>query len=73
MLADHTKAVSFTEFVAGFETKLRQSLAAAFGPELGKEATAEALAYGWEHWDRVAEQESRVATVVPELDDPMGL
>jgi RNA polymerase sigma-70 factor (ECF subfamily) len=58
MLADDTKALSFTEFVEGFETKLRQSLTAAFGPELGKEATAEALAYGWEHWDRVAESEN---------------
>ena len=34
---------------------LRQALTAAFGPELGSEATAEALAYGWEHWQRIAE------------------
>lgn len=53
MLADDTRAVSFTDFVDRFETKLRQSLTAAFGPELGREATADALAYGWEHWERV--------------------
>lgn len=54
MLADDTKPDSFTEFVSGFETKLRQSLTAAFGVEAGIEAAAEALAYGWEHWDRVS-------------------
>ena len=53
MLADDTRAVSFTDFVERFEAKLRQALTAAFGPELGREATADALAYGWEHWDRV--------------------
>jgi DNA-directed RNA polymerase specialized sigma24 family protein len=28
-------------------------LAAAVGQQRGAEATAEALAYGWEHWDRL--------------------
>lgn len=56
MLADETMAaVSFTDFVNGFEPKLRQSLTAAFGPEYGREATADALAYGWEHWGRVSQ------------------
>lgn len=58
MLADDTKPDSFTEFVVGFEAKLRQSLTAVFGAEAGPEATAEALAYGWEHWDRVSEMEN---------------
>lgn len=58
MLADDTKADLFTEFVVGHETKLRQSLTAAFGVERGKEAAAEALAYGWEHWDRVSGMEN---------------
>ena len=53
MLADDTRAVSFTDFVERYEVKLRQALTATFGPELGREATADALAYGWEHWDRV--------------------
>lgn len=30
------------------------ALGAAFGPERGREAAADALAYGWEHWDRIA-------------------
>lgn len=29
-----------------------------FGQELGREATAKALAYGWEHWDRVGAMEN---------------
>jgi RNA polymerase sigma-70 factor (ECF subfamily) len=55
VLADNTKAVSFTEFVTLYEQRLRQALTAAFGVERGKDASAEALAYGWEHWDRVSD------------------
>lgn len=43
----------FEVFVKKAEPRLRRSLCAAYGAELGREATAEALAYGWEHWDRV--------------------
>jgi DNA-directed RNA polymerase specialized sigma24 family protein len=53
MLPDETKADSFTEFVVETETRLRNALSAAFGPERGREGAAEALAYGWEHWDRI--------------------
>ena len=55
MLPDETKADSFTEFVIERETHLRHALTGAFGPERGREACAEALAYGWEHWDRIRE------------------
>ena len=34
--------------------RLHRALAAKLGSEQGREATAEALAYAWEHWDRVA-------------------
>lgn len=44
---------SFTDFVRDVEPRLKRALVAAFGPEVGGEATAEALAFGWEHWDRV--------------------
>lgn len=44
---------SFTMFAREVEPKLRYALTAAVGQELGHEATAEALAYGWEHWGRV--------------------
>jgi DNA-directed RNA polymerase specialized sigma24 family protein len=53
VLPDETKADSFTEFVTETETRLRHALTASFGPERGREAAAEALAYGWEHWDRI--------------------
>lgn len=37
---------------------MRQSLTAALGVEWAREATAEALAYGWEHWDRIKGMEN---------------
>jgi RNA polymerase sigma-70 factor (ECF subfamily) len=43
----------FTEFVRRYEPGLRLALMAAYGPDRGRDATCEALAYGWEHWDRV--------------------
>ena len=55
MIPDETKADAFTDFVKETETSLRSALTAAFGPERGREAAAEALAYGWEHWNRVGE------------------
>ena len=55
MLSDETKTDAFTEFVSEVEEKLRYALTAALGTEYGREAAAEALAYGWEHWDRVRE------------------
>jgi RNA polymerase sigma factor (sigma-70 family) len=45
---------SFEEFVAATEPRLRRALVAAYGPERGRDATAEALAYAWEHWHRLA-------------------
>lgn len=42
--------VSFEEFVGMAEPRLRHALVAAVGRDRGREATAEALAYGWEHW-----------------------
>ena len=54
VLADETKADSFTEFAIGNETRLRQALTADFGVDRAKDAAAEALAYGWEHWGRVS-------------------
>ncbi|GMQ94773.1 MAG: SigE family RNA polymerase sigma factor [Acidimicrobiia bacterium] len=55
MLPDEVRSSSFTEFVEDSELRLRQALMASFGPEAGRDAAAEALAYGWEHWDRVSE------------------
>ena len=44
---------SFTVFARDVEPKLRYALTAALGQELGHEAAADAMVYGWEHWDRV--------------------
>lgn len=44
---------SFTRFARDVEPRLRIALSAAVGQDLGMDATAEALAYGWEHWDRL--------------------
>lgn len=48
-----TLADSFTDFFEHTEPKLRNALVAAYGVEVGVEAAADALAYGWEHWDHV--------------------
>lgn len=53
MLSDQVRVDSFSVFVSEVEPRLRAALVASFGPEVGREMTAEALAYGWEHWDRV--------------------
>ena len=52
-MSELTEVDSFVEFVRAFEPRLKQALVAAFGADVGAEATAEALAFGWENWDRV--------------------
>ena len=44
----------FDAFVAAHAERLRRALVAAYGVEVGSDACAEALAWAWEHWDRVA-------------------
>jgi RNA polymerase sigma-70 factor (ECF subfamily) len=44
---------SFRSFVKEIEPRLRHALVAVLGQERGREAVAEALAFGWEQWDRV--------------------
>jgi DNA-directed RNA polymerase specialized sigma24 family protein len=53
LIPDQTRVDDFVEFVETNEHRLRHALTAAMGFEAGKEAAAEALAYGWEHWERV--------------------
>jgi DNA-directed RNA polymerase specialized sigma24 family protein len=50
----------FTEFFAIAEPKLRRAFVAAYGADRGREAVAEALAYAWEHWERISEMENPV-------------
>ena len=47
--------VSFESFAATAAPKLRHALVAAYGLEAGLEAAADALAYGFEHWDDLCE------------------
>lgn len=48
----------FTVFVKEMEPRLSYALAAAYGIEVGRESTADALAYAWEHWARVGRMEN---------------
>lgn len=52
---------AFAAFFEEAEPRLRQALCGAFGPEVGREAAADALAWAWQHWDRVQD-----------LDNPVG-
>lgn len=54
---------SFTEWATGAEPKIRQSLTAAFGVQVGIDAAADALAVAWERWDRVSVMENPVGYV----------
>lgn len=49
---------SFEEFFERVEPQLREVLSATVGSESGREAAAEALSYGWEHWERVRAMEN---------------
>lgn len=54
MASSTNASVEFTAFVEAVEPRLSYALAAAYGPEVGREATADALMYAWEHWDRMS-------------------
>ncbi len=48
-----TMAQRFSSFCAEVEPRLRRTLVATYGTELGSEAAADALAWAWEHFERV--------------------
>jgi RNA polymerase sigma factor (sigma-70 family) len=50
--ADDDRA-TFERFVEEVGPRLGRALAAAYGFEDGRDATAEALAYAWQHWQRL--------------------
>ena len=58
MTPTEPEAETFDEFVERAERRLREALTATLGSEAGREATADALAYGWEHWSRVGRLEN---------------
>ena len=44
----------FDAFVRDVEPRVRRALVAGFGPEIGTDAAAEAMAIAWERWDSVS-------------------
>jgi DNA-directed RNA polymerase specialized sigma24 family protein len=47
--------VSFETFAREHGPRLRAGLVSAYGPDVGLDAAAEAMAYGFEHWHRLSE------------------
>jgi len=50
----------FTKFVEAIEPRLRRALVSRYGLEDGREATARALAWSWEHWEEVSDMANAV-------------
>jgi DNA-directed RNA polymerase specialized sigma24 family protein len=55
------ETTAFEAFVIEVEPPLRAALVAVFGSEEGRDATAEALAWAWEHWPRLMSIEHPVS------------
>ena len=51
----------FEAFVYEVEPRLRSALVASYGIDRGREATAAALGWAWEHRDRLTKVENKVA------------
>ena len=49
---------SFDEFFRRVEPRLRQALTSTLGFDAGRDAAAETLAYGWEHWQRISSMDN---------------
>lgn len=50
----------FAVFIESHGERLRRVLVAAYGVDIGNDVCADALAYAWEHWDRVGALENPV-------------
>jgi len=55
-----TTVDSFTEFARDAAPRLRRALVAAYGEQEGQEGLAEAMAYAWEHWDRIQDMDNPI-------------
>lgn len=55
-----TAVDSFEVFFKEAEPRLHDALSACLGGELGREATADALVFGWENWERVESMENPI-------------
>lgn len=54
------REAEFADFVADAEPRLRRALTALRGPEDGRDATSEALAWAWENWSEVEAMENPI-------------
>jgi len=59
--SDGPEATAFEDFFARVEPRLRAALTSLYGADMGREATAEALAWSYEHWDRMRSMEHPIA------------
>jgi RNA polymerase sigma factor (sigma-70 family) len=53
--------VGFEQFASEKQRPFLDAMVARFGPQLGADAAASAMAYAWEHWDRVGAMERPLA------------
>ena len=53
-------SAGYEMFVAEVGPRLRAALVSAYGREVGIEAASDALAYGWESWERIRAMENPV-------------
>jgi hypothetical protein len=60
MVISSSRLDPLTKFVNDHERRLRPSLSAACGDVAGSDAAADALAYGWEHWERIKDMENPI-------------
>ena len=51
---------TFEQFAAGAGIRLQRAFVAAYGPERGADAVAEALGYAWEHWRRIKRMDNPI-------------
>lgn len=58
MLTIKAVGSAFEIFVADVEPRIREALSASLGSQRGRDATADALAYAWENWERVREMDN---------------
>jgi DNA-directed RNA polymerase specialized sigma24 family protein len=58
---DEVQQRVFEAFVDEVEPRLRRALVAAYGFERGRDATADALGWAWEHWEQVDGLTNKVA------------
>ena len=64
MATSATNRAEFTTSVEEVEPRLSFALAAAYGPEVGREATADAQTYAWEPWEGISTMDNAAGGAV---------